>query len=105
MFAKSLLAVVISTAVSLTFAAGTPARAVPDILNVTTDVVAAYRGVLSRGSKEGPAYQAAVRAYKRHHPTVSDRAARQAVDRILKANPQGPSGPIPLSYPVGSGKK
>ncbi len=37
------------------------------------DVLATYREVLSRRSKELAAYQAAVRVYKGHHPTVSDR--------------------------------
>ena len=50
------------------------------------DVLATYREVRRRrGSKELAAYQAAVRVYKGHHPTVSDRAARQAVDSILRA--------------------
>ncbi len=49
------------------------------------NVLATYREVLSRRSKELAGYQAAVRVYKGHHPTVSDRAARQAVDSILRA--------------------
>ncbi len=50
------------------------------------DVFATYQEVLGRRSKELAAYQAAVRVYKGHHPTVSDRAARQAVDSILRAH-------------------
>lgn len=50
------------------------------------DVLATYREVLGRRSKEIFAYQAAVRVYKGHHPTASDRAARQAVDSILRAH-------------------
>lgn len=53
--------------------------------SAANDVLATYREVLSRRSKELAAYQAAVRVYKGHHPTVSDRAARQAVDSILRA--------------------
>ncbi len=53
--------------------------------SATNDVLATYREVLSRRSKELAAYQAAVRVYKGHQPTVSDRAARQAVDSILRA--------------------
>lgn len=49
------------------------------------DVLATYRAVLSHRSRELAAYQAAVRVYKGHHPTVSERAARQAVDGILRA--------------------
>ena len=53
--------------------------------NVTRDRVAAtYREIKLR---EGgaPAYQAAVRVYKGHHPTVSDAAARKAVNKIVAA--------------------
>ncbi len=48
------------------------------------NVLATYREVLSRRGKELAAYQAAVRVYKGHHPTVSDRADRQAVDSFLR---------------------
>ncbi len=54
--------------------------------NATKDVLATYREVLNREREEILAYQAAVRVYKGHHPTVSDRAARQTVDSILRAN-------------------
>ena len=47
------------------------------------DVLAAYHEVRHRKSKELDAYQAAVRVYKGHHPTVSDRAAREAVNKIV----------------------
>ena len=50
------------------------------------DVLATYREVLSREREEILAYRAAVRVYKGHHPTVRDRAARQTVDSILRAN-------------------
>ena len=47
------------------------------------DVLATYHEVRHRESKELDAYQAAVRVYKGHHPTVSDVAAREAVNKIL----------------------
>ena len=54
--------------------------------NAAKDVFATYREVLGRRSKELAAYQAAVRVYKGHHPTVSDRVARAAVDEILTSH-------------------
>ncbi len=54
--------------------------------NVTRDRVAAtYREIRLRKGDHFPAYQAAVRVYKGHHPTVSDAAARNAVNKILTA--------------------
>jgi hypothetical protein len=52
------------------------------------DVLATYHEVRHRKSKELDAYQAAVRVYKGHHPTVSDRAAREAVNKILAVAPR-----------------
>ncbi len=51
--------------------------------NVTRDVAATYREIRLREGDHLPAYQAAVRVYKGHHPTVSDVAAREAVNKIL----------------------
>jgi len=52
--------------------------------NVTRDRVAAtYRKIRLREGDHVPAYQAAVRVYKGHHPTVGDAAAREAVNKIL----------------------
>ncbi len=52
--------------------------------NVTRDRVAAtYREIRLREGDHLPAYQAAVRVYKGHHPTVSYTAAREAVSKIL----------------------
>ncbi len=47
--------------------------------NVTRDVAATYREIRLREGDHLPAYQAAVRVYKGHHPTVGDAAAREAV--------------------------
>ncbi len=51
--------------------------------NVTRDVAATYQEIRLRDGDHLPAYQAAVRVYKGHHPTVSDAAAREAVNKIL----------------------
>ncbi len=51
--------------------------------NVTRDVAATYREIRLRAGNHLPAYQAAVRVYKGHHPTVSDAAAREAVSKIV----------------------
>ncbi|MCH8113837.1 MAG: hypothetical protein IH905_18110 [Proteobacteria bacterium] len=52
--------------------------------NVTRDRVAAtYREIRLRDGDHLPAYQSAVRVYKGHHPTISDAAARDAVNKIL----------------------
>ncbi len=51
--------------------------------NVTRDVAATYREIRLREGDHVPAYQAAVRVYKGHHPTVSDAAARKAVNKIV----------------------
>ena len=51
--------------------------------NVTWDVAATYREIRLREGDHFPAYQAAVRVYKRHHPPVSDAAARKAVNKIV----------------------
>ena len=56
--------------------------------NVTRDVAATYREIRLREGDHLPAYQAAVRVYKGHHPTVSDAAAREAVNKILAAPPR-----------------
>ena len=56
--------------------------------NVTRDVAATYREIRLREGDHLPAYQAAVRVYKGHHPTVSDLAAREAVNKILYAVPR-----------------
>ena len=56
--------------------------------NVTRDVAATYREIRVREGDHLPAYQAAVRVYKGHHPTVSDAAAREAVNKILYAVPR-----------------
>ena len=53
--------------------------------NVTRDIAATYREIRLREGDHLPAYQAAVRVYKGHHPTVSDAAAREAVNKILTA--------------------
>ena len=51
--------------------------------NVTRDVAATYREIRLRDGDHLPAYQAAVRVYKGHHPTISDAAARDAVNKIV----------------------
>ncbi len=51
--------------------------------NVTRDVAATYREIRLREGDHFPAYQAAVRVYKGHHPTVGDAAARDAVSKIV----------------------
>ena len=51
--------------------------------NGTRDVIATYREIRLREGGHVPAYQAAVRVYKGHHPTVSDAAARKAVNKIV----------------------
>lgn len=51
--------------------------------SVTRDIAATYREIRLREGDHLPAYQAAVRVFKGHHPTVSDLAARGAVDKIL----------------------
>jgi hypothetical protein len=51
--------------------------------NVTRDVAATYREIRFRDGDHLPAYQAAVRVYKGHHPTISDAAARDAVNKIV----------------------
>ncbi len=51
--------------------------------NVTRDIAATYREIRLREGDHAPAYQAAVRVYKGHHPTVSDAAARNAVNKIV----------------------
>ena len=51
--------------------------------NITRDVAATYREIRLREGDYFPAYQAAVRVYKGHHPTVSDAAARKAVNKIV----------------------
>ncbi len=51
--------------------------------NVTRDVAATYRKIRLRAGDHLPAYKAAVRVYKGHHPTVSDAAAREAVSKIV----------------------
>ncbi len=56
--------------------------------NVTRDVAATYREIRLRQGDHLPAYQAAVRVYKGHHLTVSDAAAREAVNKILYAPPR-----------------
>ena len=56
--------------------------------NVTRDVAATYREIRLREGGHVPAYQAAVRVYKGHHPTVGDAAAREAVNKILYAAPR-----------------
>ncbi len=53
--------------------------------NVTRNVAATYREIRLRAGDHLPAYQAAVRVYKGHHPTVSDAAAREAVSKIVAA--------------------
>ncbi len=53
--------------------------------NVTRDIAATYREIRLRDGDHLPAYRAAVRVYKGHHPTVSDAAAREAVNKILAA--------------------
>ena len=53
--------------------------------NVTRDVAATYREIRLREGDHLPAYQAAVRVYKGHHPTVGDAAAREAVNKIIAA--------------------
>ncbi len=53
--------------------------------NVARDVAATYREIRLREGDHLPAYQAAVRVYKGQHPTVSDAAAREAVNKILAA--------------------
>ena len=53
--------------------------------NITRDVAATYREIRLREGDHLPAYQAAVRVYKGHHPTVSDLVAREAVNKILAA--------------------
>lgn len=49
-------------------------------------ILVTYRDVRRRKSQELAGYQAAVRVYKGYHPTVSDRAARAAVDEILTSH-------------------
>ena len=56
--------------------------------NATRDVAATYRKIRLRAGDHHPAYQAAVRVYKGHHPTVSDAAAREAVSKIVAAAPR-----------------
>ena len=51
--------------------------------NVTRDVAATYRKIRLRAGDHLPAYKAAVRVYKGHHPTVGDAAAREAVSKIV----------------------
>ncbi len=53
--------------------------------NVTRDVAATYREIRLREGDHLPAYQAAVRVHKGHHPTVSDATARKDVNKILAA--------------------
>ena len=53
--------------------------------NITRDVATTYRDIRQREGDHRPAYKAAVRAYKGHHPTVSDAAAREAVNKIVAA--------------------
>ena len=56
--------------------------------NGTRDIAATYREIRLRDGDHLAAYQAAVRVYKGHHPTVSDAAAREAVNKILYAAPR-----------------
>ena len=51
--------------------------------SVTRDVAATYREIRVRDGDHLSAYQAAVRVYKGHHPTVSDAVARDAVSKIV----------------------
>ena len=55
--------------------------------SVTRDVAATYREIRLREGDHLLAYQAAVRVYKGHHPTVGEAAAREAVNKILAAPP------------------
>ena len=55
---------------------------------VTRDIAAAYRKIRLREGDHLPAYKAAVRVYKGHHPTVGDAAARKAVNKILAVAPR-----------------
>lgn len=54
-----------------------------DDSGVTRDVARAYFEARDRGELDQPAFLAALRVYKGHHPTISNDAARQAVSHII----------------------
>ena len=52
------------------------------------DVAAAYYEVLKDGDRDFVAFEAALRVYKGHYPTVREGAARRAVAKIVADSSQ-----------------
>ena len=52
------------------------------------DTATAYRETRLTGAGDLPAYEAALKVYLGHHPTVSDGVARQAVSEIIAEDSQ-----------------